>query len=86
MLIRLALTDDKLSATAVLRSLLAFSALHRSHLHSQALELKISAIKALKLASGSSISTADAIQHVAANMLLCSFEVRPRLLDGKLRA
>jgi hypothetical protein len=39
------------------------------------IEFKISALKALAATSGGHIDTAEAIQHVAANMLLCSVEV-----------
>lgn len=65
------------SATAVIKSLLAFSALHGQNVHAQAVELKISALGALTAATGSDIGTTEAIQHVAAGMLLCSFEARP---------
>ncbi|KAJ5570289.1 uncharacterized protein N7459_009719 [Penicillium hispanicum] len=41
----------------------------------QAAELKISAINALIAASKSDIGPIEAIQHVAAGMLLCSFEI-----------
>ncbi|KAK4233439.1 fungal-specific transcription factor domain-containing protein [Achaetomium macrosporum] len=74
-LIRIALASNTASATAVLQSLLALSALHRHDVSSQAVELKISALKALADASGTHIGTTDAIQHVAAGMLLCSFEI-----------
>ncbi|KAH8904639.1 hypothetical protein BR93DRAFT_980391 [Coniochaeta sp. PMI_546] len=63
-------------STAVLQSLLAFSALHRHDVHSQAVELKIAAIKTLRSASGAHMSTTEATQHVAAGMLLCSFEIQ----------
>lgn len=79
MLIRIALAGETTSATAVHQSLLAFSALHRHDVHSQATELKISAIRALTVASKSEIGTTEAIQHVAAGMLLCSYEVRASL-------
>ncbi|KAF2805521.1 uncharacterized protein BDZ99DRAFT_524490 [Mytilinidion resinicola] len=74
-LIRIALASNTTSATAVLHSLLAFSSLHRHDVHSQAAELKISAIKAMAAASGSRPGITEAIQHVAAGMLLCSFEI-----------
>jgi hypothetical protein len=74
-LVRVALASNTNSATAVLQSLLALSALHRYNVNSQAVELKISAINALSAASRSDISTTEAIQHIAAGMLLCSFEV-----------
>lgn len=75
LLVRMALTSDTASSRAVLQSLLALSSLHRHDVHSQAVELKISAIKSLAAVTGSHIDTAEAMQHVAAGMLLCSFEV-----------
>lgn len=75
MLIRMALVNNAPSTTAVLRSLLALSSLHRSGLQSQAAELKIAALNALSVASNREISAMETIQHVAAGMLLCSFEV-----------
>ena len=74
-LIRVALTSDTPSSTAVLRSLLALSSLHRYGIQSQALELKISSLKSLAIASKSTFGDKEVIQHVAAGMLLCSFEV-----------
>lgn len=74
-LVRLALASDTAPATALLKSLLAFSALHRHGVNSQAIELKISALKYLGAASNPNISTAEAMQHIATGMLLCSFEV-----------
>ncbi|KAK0619547.1 hypothetical protein B0T14DRAFT_431160 [Immersiella caudata] len=74
-LIRIALAGNTASAGALLKSLLAFSSIHRHDIHSQAVELKMAAIKALGAASGSStIGKREAIQHVAAGMLLCCFE------------
>ncbi|KAK4177824.1 fungal-specific transcription factor domain-containing protein [Triangularia setosa] len=74
-LIRIALANTSASATAVLHCLLAFSALHRDDVHSQAFELKITALQALAAASAiTPLGTAEAIQHVAAGMILCSFE------------
>ncbi|KAK0736397.1 fungal-specific transcription factor domain-containing protein [Apiosordaria backusii] len=74
-LIRVALANTSASATAVLQCLLAFSALRRHDVHSQAFELKITALQALAAASATTlIGTTEAIQHVAAGMLLCSFE------------
>ncbi|KAL2194434.1 fungal-specific transcription factor domain-containing protein [Corynascus similis CBS 632.67] len=73
-LMRIALVKNTASATALFRSILAFSSLHRHGIHSRAIELKISAIKALAAASGSSLDAVEAMQHVAAGMLLSSFE------------
>jgi hypothetical protein len=71
----MALTNNSPSSTAVLRGLLAISSIHRYGLQAQGFELKISAIKALGEASRSTIGAAEALQHVAAGMLLCSFEI-----------
>ncbi|KAJ5817935.1 hypothetical protein N7447_007943 [Penicillium robsamsonii] len=75
MLIRMALINNAPSTAAVLRSLLALSSLHRSGLQSQAAELKIAALKALGVASNCEIGTMETMQHVAAGMLLCSYEI-----------
>ncbi|KAL2786922.1 fungal-specific transcription factor domain-containing protein [Aspergillus keveii] len=74
-LLRMALINNSPSSTAVLRGLLAISSIHRYGLQGQGFELKISAIKALGEASRSTIGAAEALQHVAAGMLLCSFEI-----------
>lgn len=75
---RAARANKSTSATAVLRALLALSSLHRYGVQSQAVELKISSLKALAAASISetSLGVTEVIQHIAAGMLLCSFEVR----------
>ncbi|KAJ5675523.1 hypothetical protein N7462_008420 [Penicillium macrosclerotiorum] len=75
MLIRIALVNNTPSAAAVLRSLLALSSLHRSGLQSQAAELKIGALKALGAALNGEIGKMEKVQHIAAGMLLCSFEI-----------
>ena len=74
-LIRIALAGKSPSAAAVRQSLLALSSLHRYGVQTQAVELKISALNALAVASKSDITSQEAVQHVAAGMLLCSFEV-----------
>lgn len=75
-LVRIALQGETSTATAVLQALLAFSSLHRYGSQSQALELKIAALRSLGngLAAQSLCATAT-MQHIAAGMLLCSFEV-----------
>jgi hypothetical protein len=80
-LIRMALGSDTASTMAVQQSILAFSSIHCYNVHSHGAELKISALKALAAASASHIGTREATQHVAAGMLLLSFEVntKPRL-------
>ncbi|RWA08732.1 hypothetical protein EKO27_g6367 [Xylaria grammica] len=76
-LLRMSLSDDSCSSTALLRALLGFSSLHRHGLQSQAGELKVSALRALAAASkGGELGTKEAVQHVAAGMLLYSFEIQ----------
>ncbi|KAI1432412.1 hypothetical protein GGR50DRAFT_706673 [Xylaria sp. CBS 124048] len=75
-LLRMSLSSDTQSATAVLRSLLAFSSLHRHGMQSQALELKISALEALRASESTTLDTLRVVHHVAAGMLLYSFEVQ----------
>ncbi|RYC57804.1 hypothetical protein CHU98_g8398 [Xylaria longipes] len=74
MLMRMALADDSPSATAILRSLLAFSSLHCYGHQAQVVELKISAVKALKSASRSHIGTKEGVRHIGAIMILCSID------------
>ncbi|KAL3471255.1 fungal-specific transcription factor domain-containing protein [Aspergillus californicus] len=74
-LMRISLSSPSSSATAVYRALLGFSSLHRYGVQSQAFEFKVSALNALAAASGREIGATEAIQHVAAGMLLCSFEI-----------
>jgi hypothetical protein len=78
---RVALASNTTSASAVLRSLLALSSLHRHGIQSQSFELKISSLKALSVASfvESKLGAMEVIQHIAAGMLLCSFEVSTHL-------
>lgn len=79
----MSLSSDTHSTTALLRSLLAFSSLHRDGLQSQACELKISALGALAAASETiELDTQGAVQHVATCMLLYSFEVWPTTYDN----
>ncbi|OIW26875.1 hypothetical protein CONLIGDRAFT_620932 [Coniochaeta ligniaria NRRL 30616] len=74
-LARIALSSKTVLSTAVLQALLAFSSLHRHGVHPQAVELKIAAIKTLSSASVSHMNATEATQHVAAGMLLSSFEI-----------
>ena len=78
-LIRIALAGNTPSAGALLKSILAFSSLHRHDVHAQAVDLKISALAALGAvtrANDSQLDMIEAMQHVAAGMLLSSFEVK----------
>ena len=76
LLIKMALSTGTVSSTAVLFALLAVSSQHRDGLQSRALHFKTSAISALaKSVNRGALGTTEATQHVAAGMLLCSFEV-----------
>jgi hypothetical protein len=73
---RIAAASSTPSASAVLNGLLALSSLHRHGVQTQAFRLKIATIKALAVAAAKATLTArEVIQHAAAGMLLCSFEV-----------
>ncbi|KAL3465892.1 hypothetical protein BJX64DRAFT_252132 [Aspergillus heterothallicus] len=74
-LLRMALANTSASSQAVRYAILALSSLHRYELQEQCFTLKISAIKALNEATHAEIGPAEALQHVAAGMLLCSFEI-----------
>ena len=65
----------------MLQSLLALSSLHRYGVQSQAIGLKNSSLKALAASSNpeGSLGVTEVTQHIAAVMLLCSFEVRTQL-------
>lgn len=74
-LIRIALEGQRASRKAALQALLAFSSLHRDGLQMHSVELKIASIG--NLASGSTegnLCGRQTMEHIAAGMLLCSFE------------
>ncbi|CAG9956787.1 unnamed protein product [Clonostachys rosea f. rosea IK726] len=76
MLIKMAFCNDSSSSKAVLFALLALASRYRNGLQSQAVQFKTAAITELtRSAERSSLSTTEAAQHVAAGMLLCSFEI-----------
>ncbi|OIW26431.1 hypothetical protein CONLIGDRAFT_671996 [Coniochaeta ligniaria NRRL 30616] len=75
-LLRMAMAHDTLSGSALLYALLAFSSLRRSGAHQQALQLKILALQSLAASTNDgSLTSAEAAQHLAASMLLGSFEI-----------
>ncbi|KAM3084908.1 hypothetical protein ACMFMG_003353 [Clarireedia jacksonii] len=75
-LIRIAMTEETTTAPAVLHALLAFSSLRLNGLDEQAVQLKILALQFLSTsAKKEPLSLAEAVQHVAASMLLSSFEI-----------
>lgn len=78
-IIRVALSNDSPSSSAVLKALLGFSSLHRNGLQSHATRLKVSALSALAAAARTGVPSDEVIPHIAAGMLLCCFEVGFRL-------
>ncbi|KAI1196831.1 fungal-specific transcription factor domain-containing protein [Nemania serpens] len=75
-LVRMALTNHTIPSRAVLHAILALSSLHRDGLQLQATRHKTVAVGALGASAKTGIqTTAEAAQHLAANMLLCSFEI-----------
>ncbi len=81
----MALVDDTVSRLAVFYALLAFSSLRLNGLHQQAIQLKIMAIHSLSAsAKKESLSLAEAAQHVAASMLLGSFEVGREIFKKRI--
>ncbi|KAI0441038.1 fungal-specific transcription factor domain-containing protein [Xylaria telfairii] len=76
LLIRLALSDHTIPSRAVLHAILALSSLHRDNFQLQAAQHKTAAVGALRASVRNGINnTTEATQHVATNMLLCSFEI-----------
>ncbi|RWA04792.1 hypothetical protein EKO27_g10317 [Xylaria grammica] len=76
LLVSMALIDDTIPSRAVLHALLAFASLHRDGLQLHAVKHKTAAVGALGASVKNGIhDTTEAAQHVATNMLLCSFEI-----------
>lgn len=75
LIMRIALSGSTPSVVAVQRAMLALSYVFHYGAGIQAEQLKISALRALITSSGMSLSSKNAVQHVAAGMLLCVFEV-----------
>ncbi|KAI1266383.1 hypothetical protein F5Y18DRAFT_28123 [Xylariaceae sp. FL1019] len=82
-LIPMAFSNDNVTSRAVLHAMLAVSSSHRGGLHVQSVEHKVAAIGALAASLKTGIKTmGEAAQHVAAGMLLCSFEISQPLSDS----
>ena len=80
LLIQMALSSGTITSRAVLFALLAVSSKHRHGPQERAFQFKASAVAALaKSAENGSLDTIESVQHVAAGMLLCSFEVSSSL-------
>lgn len=75
LLIRMSFSDNTTSSKGVLQAILALSSLCRYGIQSHAAQLKIRALEALGSSMGSSdMSEKEAMKHVAAGMVLCSYE------------
>lgn len=79
LLMQMALSDDSPASKAVLQSILALASLHRDGDQAGAARLKLSALSALLASTENGISAKSGIQHIAAGMLLCAYEVRIEL-------
>ena len=83
-LFRMALSQDTASGP-LFYALLALSSLCRDGVQQQALELKVASLTALSAASqAASLTPVDAAHHLAACMLLASFEVCQVIIWGRL--
>lgn len=74
-LIRMALSENTPSATAILKSALALASYHRDKDHAHADRLKIAALRSLAASTQGVIGPEESIRHVGAGMLLCTLEV-----------
>ncbi|KFY12546.1 hypothetical protein V492_03819 [Pseudogymnoascus sp. VKM F-4246] len=75
LLLQMAVSDDSPSSKAVLLSILALSSLHRDGQQEHAAQLKQSAIQALLASPEKHLSPEAGIKHIAAGILLASFEM-----------
>jgi hypothetical protein len=73
--IRLAFTDGTESSQSVIQSILAVSAMHRAGVQPKTLQLQGASLRALSISASRGITESEAVQHIAANMLLCASEV-----------
>jgi hypothetical protein len=80
-LLQMSLSDGSLAGMAVMQSLLAVSSLHRFGPQAQAISLKLSALRTLAESLKTGIDIKGALQHIAAGMLLCTFEVTTHQQD-----
>ena len=71
----MATSDGAPSTKAVMQSLLAFSSMHRFESQSQTTKLKLAAVRSLYTSLGNGMDRQEALQHVAAGMLLSILEV-----------
>ncbi|KAF5605656.1 hypothetical protein FPCIR_348 [Fusarium pseudocircinatum] len=84
-LMRMAMTSNSASSSALLHAMLAYSSLHHYGMSEAALKFKVQALHLLSTsAEDGQLSLVNASQHVAASMLLGSFEtLRPSESSGE---
>lgn len=75
MLLQLSFHDQSLSSRAVRRALLSLSWVYRDGYHYRNNQLKLQAIADMRSSMDEDIGQTKLMQHIAAGMLLCSFEV-----------
>ncbi|KAF5005113.1 hypothetical protein FDECE_8433 [Fusarium decemcellulare] len=75
-LIRMALSDNTPSATAIFMSMLALASFHHDGLQSRVAHFRISTLRALSASTKGEVGAAESIRHVAAGMLLCTLEIQ----------
>ncbi|CAM1505988.1 Fc.00g116250.m01.CDS01 [Cosmosporella sp. VM-42] len=77
LLIRMSFSDNTSSSNAVLQAILALSSVHWEGHQNHAALLKIGALRALRVSSSNrDMGRKEAMQHVAAGMILCSLEIQ----------
>ncbi|KAH8647958.1 fungal-specific transcription factor domain-containing protein [Xylariales sp. PMI_506] len=75
-LLRMATSNGAPSTIAVMKSLLAFSSMHRFGPHIETTKFKLAAIRSLSTSLSHSMEKYEAMQHIAAGMLLCLLEAQ----------
>ncbi|CAG9989596.1 unnamed protein product [Clonostachys byssicola] len=75
LLFRLALLDTTSSSKCVLWSILALASLDRNGNQYQTMQLKLTAVALLKSTSTDGMDDAEAVRHIAAGMIMTTFEI-----------
>jgi hypothetical protein len=74
-LMQMALSDDAPASKAVFHAMLALAALFRAGNKTHAVRYKLAALHALMASTERGIDGESSIKHIAAGILLCTFEV-----------
>lgn len=80
LLLKMSLSDDSLASTAVLQAMLALSSLHL-HRFAEGYAHRARALSALISSAKELHKCKETLQHIAAHMLLCLFEVSHSCTD-----